>query len=164
MRQGTRYDKRKRARDRERERETEREGKQRKHMPQRLVPRRSKPYLASSCSCFTARGTATAQTALPGAPSLPPPIPLSSRSPFCVSPHCVSQATGHAATLEGPTASLKRAAVSRHLSSPRPSSSRSLPPPCVRLSLSLSLSLSLCLSSPKARYRSLRTRCRSKGG
>jgi len=118
MRQGTRRRREERgtgrwrggacARARAREREREREGKQRKHMPQRLVPRRSKPYLASSCSCFTARGTATAQTALPGAP-LPPPLPLRPRSPSlyplvlrCVSPPCVSQPTGHAATLEGP--------------------------------------------------------------
>lgn len=49
-------------------REREREGNRRKHMPWRLVPRRSKAYLASSCSCHIARGTAAAQTALPRAP------------------------------------------------------------------------------------------------
>lgn len=50
------------------EREGVRRGNRRKHMPWGLVPRRSKAYLASSCSCLTARGTAAAQTALPRAP------------------------------------------------------------------------------------------------
>lgn len=52
----------------EEKREREWKGNRRKHMAWRLVPRRSKAYLASSCSCLTARGTAAGQTALPGTP------------------------------------------------------------------------------------------------
>lgn len=89
-------------------REREREGNRRKHMPWRLVPRRSKAYLASSCSCFIARGTAAAQTALPRAPFF-----LCSPMRLVASRFSTYGARG--AAPEGPTASLKRAVVPGYL-------------------------------------------------
>lgn len=83
-------------------REREREGDRRKHMPWRLVPRRSKAYLASSCSCHIARGTAAAQTALPRAPFF-------HRSPTRLAASRFSTYGARNAAPEGPTASLKRA-------------------------------------------------------
>lgn len=73
------------------------------------MPRRSKAYLASSCSCLTARGTAAAQTALPRAREPPSSSVLRRVS----SRFSTYGARGMAP--EGPTASLKRAVVPGHL-------------------------------------------------
>jgi len=99
-----------------------------------------------------------------------PHIPLSSRSPVRLAASRFSS-YGARGDTGGAHCVLKTSCRLRHLSSPRSSSFRALPPP-PPLSVSFSLSpsytnfllVSLPLSSPKPRYRSLRTRCRSKGG
>lgn len=100
------------------------------------MPRRSKPYLASGCSCLFAHHTVAA-----GKPPFQELPPLPSRPS---ARRVASRPTGHAVALEGPTASLLKRAVYGHLSS--------LPPPPAP-----SKNSSRFLSSPpppsKPRYR-----------